>query len=31
MEILNVNKDTGLIDKLFEIAKDFLIDNNKKK
>ena len=31
MEILNVNKDNTLIDKLFEIAKDFLINDNKKK
>ena len=31
MEILNVNKELGIIDKLFEIAKDFIIDNNKKK
>ena len=31
MEILNVNKDNSLIDKLFEVAKDFLINDNKKK
>lgn len=31
MEILNVNKDSSLVDKLFEIAKDFLINDNKKK
>lgn len=31
MEILNVNKDNGLIDKIFEVAKDFLINDNKKK
>ena len=31
MEILNVNKDNSLVDKLFEIAKDFLINDNKKK
>ena len=28
MEILNVNKESGLLDKLFEIAKDFIIDDN---
>lgn len=31
MEVVNVNKDNGLLDKLFEIAKDFLINDNKKK
>ena len=30
MEILNVNKDSGLLDKLFDVAKDFLISDNKK-
>ena len=31
MEVVNVNKDNGLIDKIFEIAKDFLVNDNKKK
>ena len=31
MEVVNVNKDNDLLDKLFEIAKDFLINDNKKK
>lgn len=30
MEILNVNKDNGIVDKLFDIAKDFLINDNKR-
>ena len=31
MEILNVEKNSGLVDKLLEVAKDFLINDNKKK
>jgi sporulation protein YtfJ len=30
MEILNVNKESSLVDKLFEIAKDFVVDDKKK-
>ena len=31
MEILNVNKENSLFDKLFEVAKDFLINDNDKR
>ena len=31
MEILNVNKDAGILDKLFEVAKEFLINDTKKR
>ena len=31
MEIFNVEKNSGLVDKLLEVAKDFLINDNKKK
>jgi sporulation protein YtfJ len=30
MEILNVNKENSLVEKLFEVAKDFLINDSKK-
>lgn len=31
MEILNVNKDVGIADKLFDIAKEFLLPDDKRK
>lgn len=31
MEILNVERESGIIEKMLELAKDFLVNDNKKK